>query len=118
MEIESQREDRVLLLTVNAERIDAASAVQFKDQFREAVLPHPGRVLIDLRNVGFIDSSGLGALVAARKIVSDRALELANLSEIVSRVFRLTRMEQVFTIHEDLRAGLKKSGAAPSPEDV
>ena len=118
MEIESQREDRVLLLTVNAERIDAASAVQFKDQFREAVLPHSGRILIDLSNVGFIDSSGLGALVAARKIVSGRTLELANLSEVVSRVFRLTRMEQVFTIHDDLRAALQKPGAEPSPEDV
>lgn len=109
MQIDSQRNDSVLLLTVDAERIDAASAVQFKDQFREAVLAHSGRVLIDLTKVNFIDSSGLGAMVAARKIVADRELELACLSETVKKVFRLTRMEQVFVIHETVSDGIQNA---------
>lgn len=59
----------------------------------------PERVVLDLSDVTFLDSSGLGALVAAMKLIAPQRLDLAGLTPNVARVFRLTRMDTVFVIH-------------------
>lgn len=109
MRLNSQLTGDILILRVEAERLDAASAVYFKDQFREAVQAHEGRVVVDLEPVSFMDSSGLGAMVAARKLVADRELEIAELSPIVMKVFRLTRMDKVFSLHDRIEDAIDTS---------
>jgi len=92
-----------LVVTVNDSRIDAAVAIQFKDQMRSITEGGPERVILDMGAVQFVDSSGLGAVVAAMKLLSpDHKLELAALTPIVAKVFRLTRMDSVFRIHDTL----------------
>lgn len=100
MELETTLKGDVLRVSVLGPRIDAACAIQFKDRMREICANAPPRVVLDLEQVDFLDSSGLGAVVAAMKhLGKERSLELAGLSPKVSRVFRLTRMDSVFTIH-------------------
>ena len=87
------------VLTVEAARIDAAGAVAFKDAFRERTAEGEGPVILDLGAVEFVDSSGLGAVVAAMKMLAPaRRLDLADLRPAVDKLFRLTRMDQIFTI--------------------
>lgn len=91
------------IITVKAERIDAAVAIQFKENMRSETEGGPDRVILNLSEVSFIDSSGLGAIVAAMKqLGSDRRLELAGLTPMVDKVFRLTRMDTVFTLYHSL----------------
>lgn len=100
-----------LLVEVEEDRIDAACAIQFKDRMRELVAQAEGRVLIDMARVRFLDSSGLGAVVAVMKLLGpERRLELAGLTPAVDKVFRLTRMDSVFRIHPDLPAALREAG--------
>ena len=96
-----------LLIVVEETRIDAAVAVLFKDEMRRLTGGAKARVVLDMASVGFLDSSGLGALVAAMKQLGpDRRLELAALAPAVDKVFRLTRMDTVFTIHESADGAL------------
>lgn len=89
-----------LMITVHATRIDASVAVQFKDAMRGLTAGGAGDVILDLSNVSFVDSSGLGAIVGAMKALeADRHLHLAGLTPDVDKVFRLTRMDTVFAIH-------------------
>ena len=91
------------VVTVKASRIDAAVAIRFKEDMRAETDSGPARVILDLSRVGFIDSSGLGAIVAAMKqLGTDRRLELAGLTPTVDKVFRLTRMDTVFRLHRTL----------------
>ena len=107
MDLRSETHPGLLLIRVGDSRIDAARAVQFKDEMRALTEGVKGRVVLDLAAVDFIDSSGLGAIVAAMKqLDSDQILELAALSPTVEKVFRLTRMDSVFTIHPDAAAAL------------
>lgn len=100
MQLETETRDGVLLIRVLAERIDAAGAIDFKDSMAEACKDGPDRVVLDLSTVSFLDSSGLGAVVAVMKLLgSKRQLELASLMPNVEKVFRLTRMDKIFTIH-------------------
>jgi anti-sigma B factor antagonist len=95
----------LLIIHVRETRIDAASAIDFKDRMRELTVADPRQVVLDLSRVTFIDSSGLGAVVAVRKFLgTDRPLELAALTPGVEKVFRLTRMDSVFVIHPDVPA--------------
>ncbi|TGD44672.1 anti-sigma factor antagonist [Pseudotabrizicola sediminis] len=103
MKLDCEMTPDLLIVRVRQPRIDAAGAIDFKDRMRDLTAAARGRVVLDLSCVTFIDSSGLGAVVAVRKSLGpDRPLELAALTPSVDKVFRLTRMDSVFTIHPDV----------------
>lgn len=105
MNLVSEDIGAVRVVTVAEPRIDAAVAIQFKDAMRAITEAGPARVILDLAAVGFLDSSGLGAVVAAMKQVGPgRKLELAGLTPAVEKVFHLTRMDSVFVIHPSAAA--------------
>lgn len=103
MKLDMTHAGDVGIIAVNETRIDAAVAVQFKDGVRELSINGPPRIVLDMAKVDFIDSSGLGAIVAAMKLQGGtRRLELARLSPAVGKVFRMTRMDTIFAIHDSL----------------
>lgn len=103
MDLTSQIINDTQVVTANAKRIDAAVAISFKDAMRAETDGGPARTLLDLRQVSFVDSSGLGAIVAAMKALGpDRRLDLSGLTRDVDKVFRLTRMDSVFDIYENV----------------
>ncbi len=111
MELVAEEQGDLLIVRAMDNRIDAAVAIQFKDKMRELLENGAVRVLLDLSRVGFLDSSGLGAVVAVRKLLGpDRVLELAGLTPSVEKVFRLTRMDSIFTIHPALPDGRRNAG--------
>ncbi|MDR9393406.1 STAS domain-containing protein [Roseovarius sp. SYSU LYC5161] len=102
MELTSVCKNDINLVKVGEARIDAAAAIRFKDAMRAATGSGPAHVVLDLSEVSFIDSSGLGAIVAARKQLGpERRLDLAGLTADVAKVFGLTRMDTLFTIHDN-----------------
>ena len=111
MQLLAEHQGDLLIVHAKEDRIDAAVAIQFKDRMRDLLDCAASRVLLDLSQVGFLDSSGLGAVVAVRKLLGpDRRLELSGLTPAVEKVFRLTRMDGIFTIHASLPAGLRDAG--------
>ncbi|MBA96102.1 STAS domain-containing protein [Sulfitobacter sp.] len=103
MELLARTEGPLQLVSVVDDRIDAAVALVFKDHVRRLTSGGTGSVILDLQKVTFIDSSGLGAIIAIMKnLAPDRALLLAGLTGPVARVFRLTRMDSVFSIYPTL----------------
>ncbi|MBE0452629.1 MAG: STAS domain-containing protein [Roseovarius sp.] len=108
MKLEVTSHNTVSIVTAPGPRIDAAAAIQFKEAMRKATAEGPDRVVLDLSNVLFVDSSGLGAIVAAMKQMgAGRRLDLAGLTADVAKVFRLTRMDTVFVIHETAGASIR-----------
>ena len=106
MQLDCTQTPDLMIVHVRDARIDAAGAIDFKDAMRDLTAADTRRVMLDLSRVAFIDSSGLGAVVAVRKSLGPyRPLELAGLSPAVEKVFRLTRMDSVFIIHRDVPAG-------------
>ena len=103
MELTSTLSGDAMIVTIEESRIEAAVAIQFKDAMRAITEGGPARVILDMEKVEFVDSSGLGAIVASMKqLAGSHKLELAALSPVVAKVFHLTRMDSVFAIHESL----------------
>lgn len=102
MELSHEEAAAAHIIRVDTTRIDAPNAIQFKEDMRNVTNGLTGRIILDLAQVDFIDSSGLGAVVASMKAMEkDQKLELAALNPMVDKVFRLTRMDTIFAIHSD-----------------
>ena len=113
MKLSSSLTNTLRIITVEDTRIDAAVAIQFKDAMRTETEEGPDRVILDLSTVEFIDSSGLGAIVASMKQLGHkRRLDLAGLTLAVDKVFRLTRMDTVFNLYPTLDEALNADPAA------
>ena len=107
MQLTLQEQGTWCVVTVEARRIDAAGAIAFKEAMRNLTEALSGPVILDLGQVDFVDSSGLGAIVAAMKTLGGkRRRHLAALTPNVERVFSLTRMDLVFPIHPSVAAAL------------
>ena len=107
MNLFSEAYDGMLVVHVDEPRLDAAIAIRFKEQMREVTMQPAPRVILDMSKIEFLDSSGLGAVVAVMKsLAPHRQLELCGLTGNVDKVFRLTRMDTVFRIHPDLDTAL------------
>lgn len=110
MDITTEDAAGTLVARVEDGRIDASVSVQFKDRMKAICEGGDSRVVLDLGKVEFIDSSGLGAVVAVMKLMGQaRKLELADLQPVVAKVFKLTRMDTVFTIHDNIDAALGRT---------
>jgi len=90
----------VTILSLHAERLDANNSDAVKDELKQLFAGGATKVLVDLGEVRFIDSSGLGALVSGFKnAVSRRGrLTLSGLQSQVASMFELTRLNRVFDI--------------------
>lgn len=89
----------VLIIKPDSSRIDASSAVQFKNQMLDIIQSGKNTIILDLSEVDFIDSSGLGALVSSRKTMGSKGdIVLCDVSERVLNIFKVTRMNKVFKI--------------------
>lgn len=101
MEIQRRMVDDILVLRPEGPRLDASGTVAFKERMRVLTDVHEGRVIVDMSDIEFLDSSGLGALVAVMKMLgTGRVLELAGCADPVQRVLALTRMDRVFRIQD------------------
>lgn len=107
MEFETNQAGDITHVVMNDKRLDAAKAIQFKESIRSVVDNGADHILLDMSSVDFMDSSGLGALVSVMKYMGiERKLEIAGLTPTVEKVFKLTRMDEVFQVYRDASEAL------------
>ena len=83
--------------------LDSTQAAEVRAQVSEALATGAKTLLIDLKNITFIDSSGLGTLISMLKKVRSQGCEMVvcSASPQVKMLFELTSMDQVFQIYEN-----------------
>ncbi|HEV2888258.1 MAG TPA: STAS domain-containing protein [Jatrophihabitans sp.] len=88
------------VLEVHGE-VDVHSASQLADRLVQIIDSGQQSVVVDLSRLSFIDSTGLGALVAARNRAQQTgaALRLVCTSERMLKLFRITGLDAVFEIY-------------------
>ena len=89
--------DSAAILRVSGE-LDITGADVLETRIKELEGDSPDVVVIDLRKVSFMDSTGLRSLLRARALGSEEgwSLKLIRGPEPVHRVLELTRMDEVF----------------------
>jgi anti-sigma B factor antagonist len=100
MNIVDERRGPLLVIRVNDARIDAGRTAAFKSYLEDRIRSGDSRLILDLTQVQFVDSSGLGALVFGLKSVGPGGLfALVGLTGSVVRLFSMTRMDRVFPLY-------------------
>jgi anti-sigma B factor antagonist len=99
VEFDESKVDGRVVLAVRGE-VDVYSAPAFRDRITELLDVDPLLVL-DLTGLGFIDSTGLGVLVAGRNRSLERggAVAFVCTQERVLKLLRITGLDAVFDIH-------------------
>lgn len=100
MNLYSEKKKDVTILFVREERLDAHNSGDLKVELAGLFEQKEKNILVDLKDVRFIDSSGLGALVSGFKnaISHQGNLKLSGLQPQVKSMFELTRLHRVFEI--------------------
>ncbi|MCG8367244.1 MAG: STAS domain-containing protein [Pseudanabaenales cyanobacterium] len=83
--------------------LDGATTNELKNQVTDLIQQGADIVLLDMKDVTFMNSSGIGALVAILKIVraKGKQLYLCGLTDQVKMIFQLTKMDRVFKLFLD-----------------
>lgn len=81
--------------------VDVYSAPALKDSLSELMQSGASTVVVDLTDVAFLDSTGLGALVEARAATTEAggSLPIVCNHERILKLFTITGLDGVFSIH-------------------
>lgn len=95
--------DQFLVYEVPHESLDASNSGEFKATILSKLKGNPNLVL-DLNRLEFLDSSGLGAFLAALRRANSLGgdIKLCRLTPAVRSIFELVRMNRIFEIFNDL----------------
>ena len=110
-DIIEQPHGSALLLKLEATRLDATVAEDFKHRMTHYIETGRKKLILDLSNITFLDSRGLRAIIICSKMTGDRNLALVNVSERVTSLLHLSGMDELLSIHADLESALRCIGA-------
>ena len=80
-----------------------------RDAMRDLVSKNQKKILLNLGEVSYIDSSGIGELVSGFTTVTNGggALKLLNLNKRVKDLLQITKLYTVFDVHEDEASAIR-----------
>ena len=108
LEVQTRQVDSGVTVVAPTGRLDVAGAPALKDAISEAVKNGQPRVVLDLEGVSFVDSTGLGSVIAALKQIrsSQGDLRLAAPNQQVRVVLELTTLDRVFPYYSTVEEAL------------
>ena len=99
MQIEDRREGEVLIVKPMESALDAYAATSFRERMADYIQQGNRQIVLDMTEVDFLDSTGLGAIVSSlKRLEGNGTMVICHAGEMVMDVFRLTRMDRVFPI--------------------
>jgi anti-sigma B factor antagonist len=101
MEIPIENSQSVIIAEIPVKELDASNAGDLKNAMAQ-ILENSPKVVMDVRRMQFIDSSGLGAILSCLRQVSAKGgdLKLCCMTRQVRAAFELVRMNRIFDIFE------------------
>jgi len=106
-------DDETHVITVTGE-IDLFTAPEFKQRMSELIDAGRSRLVVDLTDTTFIDSSSLGVLIGAHRRLKLRggALLVVCESEAIAKTFKITGLDGVFTLASSVEQALSDDTTA------
>ena len=109
MQLTTSRLGKWKVLTPKVDRLDAPIAEDFKAMLLSAIADGTKSLILELQDVHFMDSAGLGALVYTRqRMGSGATLSLVGAQPEVATLLHLTHLDRVFLVGDDAQTILDR----------
>jgi anti-sigma B factor antagonist len=99
MQLNIETNGDIAIVTLQAEHLDAGGAEEFK-QSMHPVIDANRKVVLDMSQLQFVDSAGLGAILSCLRRIgaAEGDLKLCGLTKPVRAVFEISRMHRILDI--------------------
>jgi anti-sigma B factor antagonist len=103
MKVTTRQVDGVTILDLSGRITLGEGSVQLRDAIRDLLAKGSKLILLNLADVNYIDSSGIGELVSAYTTVRNQGgeLKLLNLTKKVHDLLQITKLYTVFDVKDD-----------------
>jgi len=109
MKISIRQVDGVTIIDCSGRITLGEGSVTLRDTVREALAKGEKKILLNLADVNYIDSSGIGELVSAFTTTKNQngELKLLKLTKKVNDLLQITKLYTVFDVKDDEAAAVK-----------
>jgi len=103
MKISRSDKSGVVVLSLSGKLMGGTDADKFHDQIKSILDEGARHVLVDLANVSWVNSTGLGILISAHATVSNAEgqMKLCHVSKRVDSILMVTRLNMIFESYDD-----------------
>ncbi len=114
MKASTRQVDGITIVDLSGRIILGEGSVVLRDTVRDLVAKGNKKILLNLGDVSYIDSSGIGELVSAFTSVRNQGgeLKLLNLTKKVHDLLQITKLYTVFDVEDDEALAVKAFAAA------
>jgi anti-sigma B factor antagonist len=94
--------DGILAIECNGRIVLGEESALLRDEVKKAISDGSKRIVLNLGEVNYIDSSGLGTLVALHTtaLSAGASIKLANLNKRITDLLQITKLLTVFDVHD------------------
>lgn len=109
LDVQERQAGDVTILDMNGEVRIGEGSIALRDAIRKLSGEGKTKLLLNLRGVKYVDSSGIGELIANYTTVSRQGgqLKLLNLTDRIQNLLVITKLLTVFDVYEDEATALK-----------
>jgi anti-sigma B factor antagonist len=118
--ITERRSGEVIILDLDGNIRLGEGTMEFRQLIRQMVQNGEKNILLNLARISYIDSSGLGELVAALTSLqkADAEMKLLHLTRRVNELMMITKLLTIFDVYENEAEALKSFQPAPGDDEI
>lgn len=100
MKFTLQREEKYNIIKIDEEKLDANISPDLKSEFLTMQGQEIGSLIVDLSEVKYVDSSGLGALLVGNRVFSEAngSFILCGVSDHAKKLISISQLDKVLTV--------------------
>jgi anti-sigma B factor antagonist len=108
MKLHRSEEDGVVLITLSGKLMGGPDADTIQETVREALSQGNKKILLDLGDVSWVNSTGLGILIASHITVTNAGgiIKLMRVSRRIDSILMVTKLNTIFEVHQNKQDAL------------
>lgn len=113
LKLHTRESNGIVTLNLSGRLVMGEACKAIRDEIHDLLEHGSRKILLNLAEVSYIDSAGLGELTAAYTSVKNRGgeLKMANLTKRVHDLMQITKLYTIFDVHDDEKKALAAFGA-------
>jgi anti-sigma B factor antagonist len=103
MNLDIQKNDKEVIVSILESRLDNSNASDLRSSLANVLTSDIELVILNISQVELVDSSGLGSLITCyRMLKTDSKFYIVGANEMIQRLFKITRMNQLFSLYSSM----------------